>query len=163
MTRPAREFDRIHATAIALGGKAALIRGASGSGKSDLALRCLTAAPLPHVPHRMELVADDQVELALVFDGIEASAPPAIAGKLEVRGLGVLDIPFRATARLALAIDLVAPEEVPRYPLEEVTTIFLGLAVPTLRLAPFEISAPAKVALALAASRDVLAPPRTAG
>ena len=163
MTRPVRELERVHATAIALGGKAALIRGASGSGKSDLALRCLAAAPLPHVPHRMELVADDQVELTLVFDGIEASALPAIAGKLEVRGLGVLDMPFRATARVALVIDLVAPDEVPRYPLEEVTTIFLGLAVPTLRLAPFEISAPAKVALALAASRDVLAPPRTAG
>lgn len=163
MTRPATGFERIHATAIALGGKAALIRGPSGSGKSDLALRCMAAPRLSHIPHRMDLVADDQAELTLVSDGIEVAAPPAIAGKIEVRGLGVLDVPCRASARLALVIDLVAPDDVPRYPLEDITTIFLGLAVPTLRLAPFEISAPVKAALALAAARDVLAPPRTVG
>lgn len=163
MTDPATGFERIHATAIALGGKAALIRGPSGSGKSDLALRCIAAAPLPHIPHRVELIADDQAELTLVFDGIEVAPPPAIAGKLEVRGLGVLEMPYRASARLALVIDLVAPAEVPRYPLEEIMTIFLGQAVPTLRLAPFEAASPAKVALALAAARDVLAPPRTVG
>ena len=163
MTRPATGFERIHATALALGGKAALIRGPSGSGKSDLALRCIASAPLPHVPHRAELVADDPVALTRTYDGIDVSAPPAIAGKLEVRGLGVLEMPYRASARLALVIDLVPPDEVPRYPLEEVTTIFLGRAVPTLRLAPFEASSPAKLALALAAARDVLAPPRSVG
>ena len=115
------------------------------------------------MPHRAELVADDQVELTRTYDGIDVSAPPAIAGKLEVRGLGVLEMPYRASARLALVIDLVPPDEVPRYPLEEVTTIFLGRAVPTLRLAPFEASSPAKLALALAAARDVLAPPRSVG
>ncbi|AHB47149.1 aldolase [Hyphomicrobium nitrativorans NL23] len=163
MTRPATEFERVHATALALGGKAALIRGPSGAGKSDLALRCIAAPALAHVPHRAELVADDQVELRRTFDGIEVSAPPAIAGKLEVRGLGVLEVPYRASARLALVIDLVALDDVPRFPLEEIATVFLGQAVPTLRLAPFEASAPAKVVLALAAARDVLAPPRSVG
>lgn len=161
MTDPATGFERVHATAIAVGGKAALIRGPSGSGKSDLALRCIAAAPLPHIPHHAELVADDQAELSVVFDGIAVAPPAAIAGKLEVRGLGVLEMPYRPSARLALVIDLVGPADVPRYPLEEITTIFLGLAVPTLRLTPFEDSAPTKVVLALAAARDVLAPPRT--
>lgn len=163
MTRPATEFERVHATALALGGKAVLIRGPSGAGKSDLALRCISAPRLPHLPSRAELVADDQVEIRRMGNGIEVSAPPAIAGKLEVRGLGVLDLPYRASARLVLVVDLVAPDDVPRYPLEEITTIFLGQAVPTLRLTPFEASAPAKVMLAVAAARDVLSPPRGVG
>lgn len=163
MTAPATEFERIHATAIALRGKAALLRGPSGSGKSDLALRCIATPPLPHIAGHAELVADDQAELVLNRDTIDVSAPPAIAGKLEVRGLGVIELPFCASARLALVIDLVAPEDVPRYPLDEITTIFLGRAVPTLRLSAFEAASPLKVLLALAAARDVLAPPRTVG
>ena len=72
MMRPVTEFERVHATALALGGKAALIRGSSGVGKSDLALRCIAAPPLAHVPHRAELVAD-----------LHASLPPARRPRLE--------------------------------------------------------------------------------
>src|SRR5689334_23520913 len=58
--RPLAEAsENVHATAIALGGNAALIRGAPGSGKSDLALRCLAIAPTALVPCPASLVADD--------------------------------------------------------------------------------------------------------
>lgn len=159
MSPSATGAELVHGTALALGGKAVLIRGPSGSGKSDLALRCIAAPPLAHVPHRAELIADDQVYLTPTGRGIEATPPPSIAGKIEVRGLGVLDLPYRSAARLVLAVDLVPPADVPRYPLDSLATLFFGLAVPTLRLAPFEASAPVKLILALARAPDVLTPP----
>lgn len=147
--------DLAHGTAVALGAKAALIRGASGAGKSDLALRCIALPPLAHIPLRAELVSDDQVRLAAKEGGIEIAPPATIAGKIEVRGLGILTLPFRASARLALVVDLVPPDEVPRYPLEPASATYLGINIPLVRLAPFEPSAAVKLVLALDA-----APPR---
>lgn len=159
MSRSANRAERVHATALALGDKAVLIRGASGSGKSDLALRCVAMPPLPHMNARAELVADDQVLLTLVDGVIEASAPPAIAGKIEVRGLGILTFPYRSSARLALVVDLVPPEDVPRFPLEPQTASYLGVGVPALRLFAFEASAPVKLILALGSAADALTAP----
>lgn len=141
----------VHATALALGDRAVLIRGPSGSGKSDLALRCIAAPPVGFSAHRAELVSDDQVMLTLTAAGIEASAPASIAGRIEVRGLGIMALPHRASARLALVVDLVAPADVPRYPLDPTTALFFGLEVPAVRLAAFEASAPVKLLLALGA------------
>lgn len=149
----------VHGTAVALGEKAVLIRGPSGSGKSDLALRCIAAPPLGHIPHRAELVADDQVRLSPTPRGIEATAPSTIAGKIEVRGIGILEFPRRSQALLALVVDLVDAAAVPRYPLEEMSAEFFGMEVPILRLAPFEASASVKLILALNAARGVLTPP----
>lgn len=159
MSPSATGAERVHATALALGDKAVLIRGPSGSGKSDLALRCIAAPPLPWSREPVELVADDQVILALRDGAIEVTPPPAIAGKIEVRGLGILTLPHRPAARLALVIDLVAPADVPRYPLDPAVATLLGAEVPLMRLAPFEASAPLKLALALGAARIVLTPP----
>lgn len=156
MSPPAIGAERVHATAVALGEKAALIRGPSGSGKSDLALRCISAPPLPWSKQRAELVADDQVVLTLRQTAIEASAPPSIAGKIEVRGLGILTLPHRPLASLALVVELVSAAEVPRYPLEASMVEVLGLDVPLLRLAPFETSAAVKLLLALESTRTVL-------
>lgn len=144
---------------MALGDKAVLIRGASGSGKSDLALRCIALAPLAHIPLRAELVADDQVCLTSKGAGIEVSPPATIAGKIEVRGLGILTLPYRPTARLALVVDLAAPADVARYPLDPMSAEYLGMAFPLVRLAAFESSAPVKLILALdAAPRALTAP-----
>jgi HPr kinase/phosphorylase len=151
--------ELVHGTALALGDKAALIRGPSGSGKSDLALRCVALPPLAHIPLRAELVSDDQVCCALKDGGIEVGPPPTIAGKIEVRGLGVLALPYRAAARLALVVDLVPAAEVPRYPLETSFAEILGLAVPIVRLAAFESSAPVKLILALDAAPGALTAP----
>jgi HPr kinase/phosphorylase len=156
---PANGPELVHATAIALGDKSVLIRGPSGSGKSDLALRCIAAAPLAHIPHRAELVSDDQVLLARTQQGIETAPPPAIAGRIEVRGIGIVPLPYRASAHLVLVADLVSAGEVPRYPLEPATARFLGLEVPLVRLAPFETSAAVKLLLALHAATHPLTPP----
>lgn len=158
MSPSATGAERVHATALALGDKAVLIRGPSGSGKSDLALRCIATPPLPWSHERVELVADDQVMLTLRDGSIEVGVPPAIAGRIEVRGLGILALPYRPAARLALVVDLAAPADVPRYPLDPCAAAVLGTEVPLVRLAPFEASAPIKLVLALEAARIVLTP-----
>src|SRR5690606_37721188 len=122
-------------------------------------LRCVALPPLAHIPLRAELVSDDQVCCALKDGGIEVGPPPTIAGKIEVRGLGVLALPYRAAARLALVVDLVPAAEVPRYPLETSFAEILGLAVPIVRLAAFESSAPVKLILALDAAPGALTAP----
>lgn len=142
----------VHGTAIAAGGRAALIRGPSGSGKSDLALRCLCLAPSPLIPDRTSLVADDQVVVERIADKLRVSAPPAIEGSMEVRGLGILDVPAVGAADLALFVDLVELGSYERFPDPPMRTAFLGIELPLLRLAAFEISSPLKLLLALRGS-----------
>jgi HPr kinase/phosphorylase len=101
------------------------------------------------IPFRAELVADDRVILTRTPRGIETAPPPALAGKIEVRGVGILEVPYRSSALLTLAVDLVAADDVPRYPLDRATATFLGIEVPLVQLAPFEASAPVKLLLAL--------------
>jgi HPr kinase/phosphorylase len=139
-----------HGTAIALGAHAVLIRGPSGSGKSDLALRCIAMAPTALVPAPAMLVADDRVEITLSEERLIAAAPPIIGGKLEVRGLGIMTVPSTPNARLVLVADLVAPERVERLPDPPEAADVMGIRLPLLRVAPFEASAPAKLLLALA-------------
>lgn len=134
---------RVHGTSVALGGEGILLRGPSGSGKSDLALRLIDGGA--------RLVADDQTELRRVKGTLMMRAPAMIAGCLEVRGVGILRVPSLPAAPLRLVVDLVAPDAVERLP-EPAECALLGLSVPLLRLAPFEASAPAKLRLALGAS-----------
>src|SRR5437588_5560986 len=93
--------DRVlmHGTAVAIDGRGVLLRGPSGSGKSDLALRLIDAGA--------RLVADDQTELRRDGDAIIARAPPTIAGMIEVRGLGIVRIEALPAAPVALLVDLV--------------------------------------------------------
>jgi serine kinase of HPr protein (carbohydrate metabolism regulator) len=140
--------ELVHGTAIALAGRAALIRGAAGSGKSDLALRCLMQAPTTLLPHTAELVADDQVLIERDGQHLMVRAPPAIRGLLEVRGLGIVRIPAIEAGQLALVVDLVAADKVERLP-ESRRVVVAGVPVPCLELTPFEMSAPLKLLLAL--------------
>lgn len=133
---------RVHGTSVALGGDGILLRGPSGSGKSDFALRLIDEGG--------RLVADDQTELRLVGGELSMSAPATIAGQIEVRGIGILRLPALPAAPLRLVVDLVAPAQVERLP-EPRRTELLGRQVPLLALAPFEASAPAKLRLALGA------------
>jgi serine kinase of HPr protein (carbohydrate metabolism regulator) len=147
LVKVAREL--VHGTCVAFGRRAALLRGAPGSGKSDLALRFL-ALP-PDGAMKPMLVADDQVFAEPQPNRtLIVSAPPTIAGKLEIRGLGIVEVTFVAEAELELVCDLVAAKDVPRMPPEspEVTEI-AGISLPLLRLAPFEASAPLKLKMAL--------------
>jgi HPr kinase/phosphorylase len=138
----------VHATTVEINGQGVLIRGPSGSGKSDLAIRLIDGGAI--------LVADDQTEVSAQGDRVVAHAPDPIAGLLEVRGLGLVSLPHRPWVPLALVIDLIDSDKVERLP-EPSQAYFLGLAVPRMDLAPFQASAAAKVRLAiLSAKRDIM-------
>lgn len=128
----------VHATAVAIDGAAVLLRGPSGSGKSDLALRLVDAGA--------RLVADDQTVLRRAGAHLLASAPATIAGLLEVRGVGIVRVAAAEGAPLLLIVDLVPSAEVERLP-EARREIILGVPVPVFGLVPFEASAPAKLRL----------------
>jgi HPr kinase/phosphorylase len=138
-----------HGTAIALAGNAVLIRGAPGSGKSDLALRCLALAPTALIGSPTMLVADDRVTVTRNGERLTAEAPATIRGKLEVRGLGIVTVPSVASADLVLVADLVAAERIERFPDPVPTTELAGVRLPLLHIAPFEAAAPVKLLLAL--------------
>lgn len=140
----------VHATVIALGGHAALIRGAPGSGKSDLALRCLAVAPTALIPCPAALVADDRVDLTRSDDRIIAKAPETIRNKLEVRGLGLLSVPCIASADVVLVVDVAPLERIERLPDPAPSAELLGVRLPLIHIAPFTASAAIKLLLALA-------------
>lgn len=145
--KEAREL--VHGTCVALGRRGALLRGSPGSGKSDLALRFIA---LPGEGELQTLlVADDQVFVAANGHGELLASPPAtIAGKIEVRGLGIMAVPFLAEANLVLVCDLVDTKAVPRMPDDQAErAVIAGVAMPALKLAPFEPSAPLKLKMAL--------------
>ncbi|MFZ4690232.1 MAG: RNase adapter RapZ [Polymorphobacter sp.] len=127
----------VHATAVALDGRAVLLLGPSGAGKSDLALRLIDRG--------WRLVADDRVVLDARDGSLLASAPAQLAGLIEVRGVGIAAEP-EAAAVVALAIDLAGtPERLP----EPGVRSFAGIAVPVIALHPFGDSAVLKVERAL--------------
>jgi HPr kinase/phosphorylase len=122
---------QIHASCAARDGAGVLLLGPPGSGKSELVLRLLDRG--------FRLVADDRVDL----DGLDASPPAALAGLLEVRGLGILRLPHLARARLALAVQLGAAPRLPE-PARHAAT-----GLPLIALDPARPAAPQVVALAL--------------
>lgn len=130
----------IHASCVAIGGRGVLLTGRSGAGKSDLALRLLDRGA--------ELVSDDGTALERRGEGLMARAGPHLFGRIEVRGIGILDWPARAEAALALVVAL--DEAVPRMA-EEVLPVreWEGVALPVLALPAFESSTPVKVEQAL--------------
>jgi HPr kinase/phosphorylase len=139
-----------HGTAIAAGGRAALIVGPSGAGKSDLALRCLALAPSPLIPGPARLVADDRVIIERQDGRLRATAPATIRDRLEVRGLGIVEVPGVDSADLVLIVDLTDAGPIERLTDPAPRRTILGVSLPVLRLSPFEASAPAKLVLALA-------------
>lgn len=143
----------LHGTCVAFGSRAALLRGASGAGKSDLALRVLSAYPAGAMREGAALVADDQVQVTARAGVLQARAPATIAGRLEVRGVGIVSVPHLHEAALALVVDLVLPQDIERLPPDPLPrTEILGIAVPVARLAAFEASSPAKLKLLLTES-----------
>lgn len=142
--------ELIHATAIALAGRAALIRGASGTGKSDLALRCLGLAPSTLIANCFDLVSDDQVLAVAAAGRVIVSAPPSIHGLIEVRGIGIIAVPAVKEATLALVVELVSSGRPDRLPEILPPALIAGVVVPRIEIDPLEPAAPLKVALALA-------------
>jgi HPr kinase/phosphorylase len=145
----------IQATCVVVDGLGVLLRGPSGSGKSDLALRLIDGGA--------RLVADDGVELRRqgerLFARLPPDAPDSVRGRIELRGLGILPAPSVAEAPIDLVIDLVAVDVLERLP-EPLTIELLGVALPLLRLSAGEASAAAKVRLAVRAGpRSIIPPP----
>jgi serine kinase of HPr protein (carbohydrate metabolism regulator) len=130
--------DLLHASCVAIGGKAVLIAGRSGTGKSDLALRLIDRGAV--------LVSDDYTELRRRNQTLFATPPARIAGKIEVRGVGLVEMPHLAEAEIVLLIDLDGTAE--RMP-EAQTRRLAGVDVPVVTLAPLEASASIKVELLL--------------
>jgi hypothetical protein len=145
--------DRVHATAIAVGNRGVLIRGPSGAGKSDLALRCMALGQSVLLQNPVKLVADDQVILTSARSQapprLIATAPPTLRGKLEVRGVGILEVAVKDEVDIVLVADLVREGPIERHPEPWSKVVVSGFALPLIRLSAFESSAPLKIVTAL--------------
>lgn len=130
----------LHASSVMIDGRVLLICGRPGVGKSDLALRLIDRGAL--------LVADDYTWLERRGTTLIASPPQAIAGKIEIRGLGIVEMAFAAEGPVALLLDLdAAPERLSQDP--PPSTDIEGVGIPTLPFAAIEASAPIKAEYAL--------------
>lgn len=135
---------REHANCVVVDGVGVLLRGPSASGKSDLSLRLIDAGA--------QLVADDYTQLELRDGRVVASAPAAIAGMIEVRGIGLVKVSNIASAEIGVVIDLMASDSIERAPTPTVCT-YLGVQLPLYAVAALEPSAIVKVRLALDLAR----------
>lgn len=131
--------ESVHASTVASDGRAVIITGPSGSGKSDLALRLIDRG--------FRLVSDDQTIIHRAGGRLLASAPPTIIGKIEVRGIGIIDMDTTNDVPVALAVELAS--EMQRLPDEGRERLILGLPVPVVTVNADTASAVAKVVVAL--------------
>ena len=138
-TGPRLSAETLHASTVAKNGRAVLITGPSGSGKSDLTLRLLDRG--------FSLVSDDQTIVRKDGERLVASAPPTIAGKLEVRGLGIVEVERTDNVPVALILELTS--DIQRLPDDSRERPILGVQLPFVTLDAMPASAPAKVDLAL--------------
>jgi serine kinase of HPr protein (carbohydrate metabolism regulator) len=136
---PRLSAETLHATAVATEGRAVLIMGQSGSGKSDLALRLLDRG--------FSLISDDQTIVKKAGDSLIAAAPPTIAGKLEIRGIGIVELDYLIDVPVALIVELTA--DITRMPDDSRERMILGVPVPLVSIDAMSASAPSKVAFAL--------------
>ncbi|MEO1139521.1 MAG: HPr kinase/phosphatase C-terminal domain-containing protein [Pseudomonadota bacterium] len=124
--QPTDQSTTVHATTVAVDDRAVLIRGASGAGKSALALQLMA--------HGAGLVADDRTRLWRAGEAVVADAPKAIRGQIEARGVGILSAPAFGPCAVSLVVDL-DEDEADRLPPTRTTQV-LGVALPLLRKCP---------------------------
>ena len=128
-------MSTIHASAVLVGPKAALIRGPSGSGKSRLVWDLLQAAGREFFPFA-RLVADDRAEVEAAAGRLLVRPAEALRGLLEVRGLGIRRLPYEPVAAVGLVVDL-ATTDAERLPAAEALRSSLeGVTLPRLTVAP---------------------------
>lgn len=141
-------MTNLHGTCVELESVGVLLRGPSGSGKSDFALRLIDAGA--------RLVSDDQVAVVARDGQLIAGAPEPISGLMEIRGLGLVRFPHIEDIPVGLVVDLVAGGNMERLP-ERATVDIEGVTLPLIKVAPFEVSAVAKLRLHVhALGRNIL-------
>src|SRR5947208_5911103 len=136
---PRLSAETIHSSTVAAEGRGVLITGPSGSGKSDLTLRLLDRG--------FTLVSDDQTIVKKDADRLLASAPATIAGKLEIRGIGIVEMERTDNVPVALIVELTS--DIQRLPDDSRERPILGVKLPLISIDAMTASAPSKVALAL--------------
>lgn len=139
----------VHATAVAVSGCGVLILGASGAGKSSLALNVISTPFIDGgqiVPSG--LVSDDQVLLEVIAGRLHASPPAAIAGQLEVRGLGIVSFPYVTQVQVSMAVEVRPAREIERMPDLRKRYSILGVGLPRIEIDPKAAGASARVYLA---------------
>jgi serine kinase of HPr protein (carbohydrate metabolism regulator) len=131
--------ETVHASTVASEGRAVLITGPSGSGKSDLTLRLLDRG--------FKLVSDDRTIFRADGKRLLASAPPTISRKLEIRGNGIVEMETVSDVPVALIVELTS--DIQRLPDDLRERPILGVSLPLVSIDAMTASAPSKVAVAL--------------
>ena len=131
--------ESLHASTVARDGRAVLICGPSGAGKSDLALRLIDRG--------FTLVSDDQTIVRKDGKRVLASSPPTIHGKLEVRGVGIVEMESVDDVPVALVVELTT--DIQRLPDDSLERLVLDVGIPLISIDALTASAPSKVAVAL--------------
>jgi serine kinase of HPr protein (carbohydrate metabolism regulator) len=131
--------ENLHASCVATEGRAILIAGPSGSGKSDLALRLMDRG--------FTLVSDDRTIVRKQGDRLVASAPATIRGKLEIRGIGIVDMETVSDVPVAMVVELTS--DIQRLPDDSRERLILGASIPLISVDAMTASAASKVAVAL--------------
>jgi HPr kinase/phosphorylase len=149
----AGEAPSVHASAVLAGARAVLIRGPAGSGKSRLALALIEAAQSGLLPFA-RLVGDDRVHLEPCHGRLLVRPAPALAGLIEVRGLGIRRLAHEARAVVGLVVDLAA-EDAERLPAGS-DAMIAGIAVPRLAIASSIEPLPAVLAALISPAAESL-------
>jgi serine kinase of HPr protein (carbohydrate metabolism regulator) len=148
------DTKQLHATCVAINGHGVLLVGPSGSGKSDLALRLVdeTGSGLGDEKMTSVLVGDDQIVLTRQSDTLVAAPAAALAGLIEIRGVGILKCPYLGQAPLALVVNLMQQAAIERLP-EAPGVVFkeLGVSIPAIEVDASQPSAPGRVRCGLQA------------
>jgi serine kinase of HPr protein (carbohydrate metabolism regulator) len=136
----------IHASAVLVGARAVLIRGPSAAGKSRLAFELIEAARVGSVRFA-RLVGDDRVHVETAGGRLLVRPAPALAGLIEVRGIGILRLPYEPCAVVALVVDLAAADAERLPPADKRMTAVAGINLPRLAVAPGSGALPGLLAL----------------
>jgi HPr kinase/phosphorylase len=135
----------VHASAVLVGPRAVLIRGPSGSGKSQLALELIELARTGSLPFA-RLVADDRVHLESAHDRLLVRPAEALAGLIEVRGVGLMRLTHEASAVVGLVVDLAATDAQRLPEAASQRTEIQGVKLPRLAVASGTAAIPAVLA-----------------